>query len=871
MKKCNLFFTGLLLISSFTMAACNKNTSSSDSSIITGLVSDYNINISAISGRKLSGLAVEIYKDNKLVKSVLTDENGDVSFSISDDNYTIDLPNLDEGYYLDKELKLTAGTYDYDFVIPSKVIEKDAPNDKLYTLQDVMYDFTVTTSDGEEYTLSEELETHDAVLINFWYTTCAWCLEEFPELEQAYQNYSDDISIIALSQRDMNPVIDDFKYEMGLSFPMAYDSEGITQLFGIQNFPTSIMIDRYGIVAYGVEGAFSSQEEIEDFFNMFIGDDYIPVTSLEESDGTERIPTVSMPASSEIENAINGEGINCTYKGAEDDDPGYTWPWVVGEDGKSIHTTNSKIDYTAATIITNVIIPEGKALAFDYLISSEEDCDILYVMIDGTNMYTLSGVENNYKTCYAYVSEETKSYELVLTYYKDGDSYAGEDKAIIKNLRYEDPSSITTPTYIYRYCSNDLDENSIGLGLGTGNYLNYSKVYFNENDGYYHVNSETGPLVLADLIYATHWSNELAIYTIASNGYANIGGVNYADIINEYTAYSSNGLTGTTPVTQELYEALNAIAHQYGDPQNKNEWLEVCNYYSAYGTNGEEMQDPIKGLAIWNAYETVVGDQNFAPFTKPILPRGLKFKFEVEESGVYKINSIGDQETMCWIMDGNANIIAESNVYARKFRYEGVESKNFEMYFYFEANETYFINPAFYDYLYEGTLQFNVEYVGETYNLFTLCSPGYYTSELDANGEMTDKIISTGINYVLHTDGYYHELREDGTVGSIIYADFIYPSFLNYSLTKIIDMGAFNFKVDAEGNPVPGGVDYTDDIKKYAMRTIKDEGDLYGCIPVDEDLQVILQLLADKYGFAGVNHHWLKFCYYYQYFGPSSI
>ena len=388
MKKCNLFFTGLLLISSFTMAACNKNTSSSDSSIITGLVSDYNINISAISGRKLSGLAVEIYKDNKLVKSVLTDENGDVSFSISDDNYTIDLPNLDEGYYLDKELKLTAGTYDYDFVIPSKVIEKDAPNDKLYTLQDVMYDFTVTTSDGEEYTLSEELENHDAVLINFWYTTCAWCLEEFPELEQAYQNYSDDISIIALSQRDMNPVIDDFKYEMGLSFPMAYDSEGITQLFGIQNFPTSIMIDRYGIVAYGVEGAFSSQEEIEDFFNMFIGDDYIPVTSLEESDGTERIPTVSMPASSEIENAINGEGINCTYKGAEDDDPGYTWPWVVGEDGKSIHTTNSKIDYTAATIITNVIIPEGKALAFDYLISSEEDCDILYVMIDGTNMNT---------------------------------------------------------------------------------------------------------------------------------------------------------------------------------------------------------------------------------------------------------------------------------------------------------------------------------------------------------------------------------------------------------------------------------------------------------------------------------------------------
>ena len=100
--------------------------------------------------------------------------------------------------------------------------------------------------DGEEYTLSEELETHDAVLINFWYTTCAWCLEEFPELEKAYQNYSDDISIITLSQRDMNPVIDDFKYDNELSFPMANDTTQYS-LFGVTGCPTTVIIDRYGL------------------------------------------------------------------------------------------------------------------------------------------------------------------------------------------------------------------------------------------------------------------------------------------------------------------------------------------------------------------------------------------------------------------------------------------------------------------------------------------------------------------------------------------------------------------------------------------------------------------------------------------------
>lgn len=865
-KKFCFLMLNALLLSTFALSSCNKGNNSSE---VEGEIKNYTINVEAISGRKLSDLAVEVYKDDTLVKSMVTDENGSVSFSINDSNYSVDLPNLPDGYIVDKDLKLIKGTYNYDFVLSSEVIKKEVPNGTTYKLADVMYDFTVETSDGTDFTLSEQLKTHDAVLINFWYTTCAWCIEEFPEIEEAYKNYSDDIAIIALSDRDNNALIDDFKYEMDLSFPMASDTEGLTSMFGVTGWPTSIMIDRYGIVAYGVEGAFSSSEEIEEFFELFIGEDYIPLTSLEsEDDGAQRIPTVTMPASEEIENAINGEGIDCTYKAAVDEDPGFTWPWVVSEDGKSIHTTNTKIDYTASSIITNIIIPEGKVLSFDYLISTEEDYDFLYVMIDGTIIHQLSGIETDWKTCFAYVSDETKSYELTLCYLKDSDGYAGDDMVSIKNLRYLEISDINVPTYIYRYCSNELDEDTINLGLGLGNYVDYSSVYYNENDGYYHVDSKEGPLVLADLIYATHWSKDLTPYLLATNGYCKIGTSDYTNLIIQYTSYSSNGLTGTTPVTQELYEALNAITHKYGDNENRNEWLELCSYYSAYGTNGVEMDDPIKGLATFNAYEAKVGNENYATFTKPILPRGLKFKFSVEESGVYKINSLGEQETICWVMDENEEILSESNVYARKFCYEGVDGRNFEMYFYFEANKTYFINPAFYDYLYEGTLQFNIEYVGKSYELFTLCSPGYWTSEVDSEGNMTGVIISTGINYVLGDDGYYYELREDGTQGSKIYADFIYTNIFNYTLTEMINLGAFDFSKDADGNTVENGIDYTDKMKKYAMKTIKDEGDLYGCIAVDEELKEILELLMDKYGFYGVEHQWLKLCYYYQYFGP---
>ena len=52
-------------------------------------------------------------------------------------------------------------------------------------------DFTVKTLDGEDFTLSESLKSHDLVLINFWATWCGPCRMEFPFLQDAWQQYAD--------------------------------------------------------------------------------------------------------------------------------------------------------------------------------------------------------------------------------------------------------------------------------------------------------------------------------------------------------------------------------------------------------------------------------------------------------------------------------------------------------------------------------------------------------------------------------------------------------------------------------------------------------------------------------------------------------
>ena len=56
-------------------------------------------------------------------------------------------------------------------------------------------DFSVNTIRGSAFSLSESLETHDLVLINFWATWCGPCCMEFPFLEEAWEQYSDCVDV----------------------------------------------------------------------------------------------------------------------------------------------------------------------------------------------------------------------------------------------------------------------------------------------------------------------------------------------------------------------------------------------------------------------------------------------------------------------------------------------------------------------------------------------------------------------------------------------------------------------------------------------------------------------------------------------------
>ena len=877
----------------------------------------YTVNIKSNGGMPLSNLDVYIYADDTLgdiVDYTKTNDNGTATFNLDkNSNYAIVISPVPKGYLAEKSYKFD-GTKK-DIVISSSLFTDADISSATLELGDVMYDFTVMKPDGTEIKLSEVLKTKKLVVLNFWYTTCSWCLEEFPLMQELYKDYSDDIEIIALNPMEDNNAVDTFQKQYGYTFPMAACPASWANTFSVQGYPTSIFIDQYGVICVVESGAITSKRPWVCAFDHFTADDYKQKLCKNGIGDlvTQIKPTFEMPKSEEIANAINSGTINVTYNPeTEDENAEFIWPFVIGEkSGRScIYASNKTIDGSYAILYANVELKAGQAVGFDYLVSSELGCDIMYVIVNDEDVFQISGVSSpeKWQSCYPCVADKDGTYEVAFCYLKDESGADGDDTVYIDNMRVVDKSQIDTATYLPRYAAtaNENDEYS------------YVNVVFNKNDGYYHVGSENGPLLLADLMGYTPFNEEESVQTLVMNGDADEKGVSLYDKKEDkglgmvtYFSYASNAkINGVCTVNKELAEMLKQVARVAGFEDDDNEWLKMCKYYQAYGPGATQLADPIKGLAPFCAFKTTLGKNvatNNFYYDRVIMPRGLLSEFVPTKSGVYRFTSKSDYKDGidAWIFNKDCEVI---------YTYEHDEKlytdpNNCSMVYYMEAGKPYYINMAFWDVYATGTINYDVEYIGASHKLFRLCAPGYFTYDTDATGSAMYDVIAGGIEPVVK-DGKYYDSKD----GSAIYADFTgLTTVFNNSITEMIEMGGFDFsKSETDGEILAylkqnnndtektdeylkklwgeeydanaeiyqiddifagryhgNGDDRTEDIKKYLGKIIKSGDELNGCVVVDEELAEILQELMDKYTFEDVENSWLKLCYYYDYLGAN--
>ena len=941
----------LLLV--FTMvlgvfAGCKKNGEGAQNNTAAaaapqgdGTTQTYTVTVKTAGGMAMNELDVSIYSDATLGNMVdfgKTDENGTATFTLAGGvNYAIALAGVPKGYDL-KESYSFNGT-SANITLSSALITDQQLGDvtKTLGLGDVMYDFEYTMPDGTKAKLSDMLAEKEVVLLNFWFASCGPCATEFPYMEKAYQAYQEKAGIIALSYIDDAAAVGAYQSSMGLSFPMAPCNEGWPAIFGFNSFPSTVVIDRYGVICLIEVGALPSLRPFNAIMEHFTGDDYVQKICTGGVNDVVTVvkPTEVMPSSEEIAAAINVDGIEATFRAEEGDAADSAWPFIITDKGDRtvIKASNSMIEDSYSIIYADVTMKAGQALCFDYLVSSENGADRMVVIVEGNDIYQISGFSETeeWKSCYPWVAEEDGTYELALCYIKDESTDVGEDTVYVDNLRIVDVKDIDVATYLPRQAAVTKD----------GFEYTYAKVVLNEKDGYYHVGSVNGPLLLANLMGFSQFNQERTVYEMAYNGEIVKDGKDYyEDILKYFTICSNSAMNGYTTVTADLAEYLKVVAEVAGLDGTENEWLKICEYYQPYGTT-EQLEDPIAGLAPFSAYTAKEGkniETNKFFYNRVILPRGLFAKFVPTRSGAYRITSRNESQDGVegWISDGTEMIYTYEGG-ERMFNEDGEVS----MVYYMEKGKAYYIDIAFWDMYQEGDVYYDIVYLGETYNLFKSCSPGYFTYDTNATGDAMYHTIAGGIDVELGPDGYYYELRTkaDGTKvrGSKLYADFSgLTSIFNTPLATgyaydengrvlrdangnkvevkgLIDSGAFDFSKDEndmfvlqameKNNNDPEatdkylreywgedydalskeykltdvfagryhgtGEDLTADAKAYLSKMIPGNSERGGCVEVDARLAELLQLLMDKYTFKNVDNSWIKLCYYYQYIGPA--
>lgn len=877
---------------------------------------EFKITVTSAGGIALEDVTLLIYADatlEDLVDYAVTDENGVATVTLdAGGTYSAVIGEAPEGYGFAESYPIV--NVDTQISLTSSVITEDTSLSGVsYKLGDIMRDFTVTDSDGNTVTLSKVLEEKKVVLLNFFFTTCSPCINEFPYMNTVYEEYKDEVEVIALNHYpdDTEAMIKSFKENLGLTFPMAKEALGMQTAFNISGYPTSVVIDRYGMICLVEVGGLPYEEPFRKIFDHFTAEDYKQqvFSSLEELMPAEK-PNVEMPSSDELSAALGTTGLGILYTPeTEGESAEYSWPFVIGEKGGEtcIVPSNKNVTGSFAILYATVNLKKGDVLAFDYYSSSEQGADILYVLVDRRDIYQISGEGTGWNACYPFVALEDGEYELSFCYLKDESENVGDDVVYIKDLRVETVADVDVPSFVPRYCATHLRDDGFG-------YESYVEIFFSEADGYYHVGSVNGPLLLADMMGSSLFTGaEDTLWSLVYNGDAAL----YEEMV-DYFSYASNStLYGYCPVTTELREFLETVAKNFGIEQTENEWLQICSYYDAYGTSGAQLEDPTKGLWHHSAFKAELGKDNVVTYDRLIMPRGLLYEFVPTKSGVYRIVSDSELAVDGWIFLANDR---EKPYY----EYDGGERLNNDfincsMAVYLEAGTAYYIDIAFEDVYAMGSFTFEIAYVAETLEIFTVASPGYFTFYESDGIQDVGHLVVGGVEAVLGEDGYYHEKRADGSIGSILYADFYGPTNI-FEFTTLQTMAektdSFNcliteddqwvmdwleifekdgisytegfkiewgdeydyymdfFKVEdvVAGKYHGKGKDYSEAILKYVEKMIPASAqhpELQGCVPVDAELAEILQALMDKFSLQAEGS-WTKLCYYYQLIGPSA-
>jgi peroxiredoxin len=113
-------------------------------------------------------------------------------------------------------------------------------------------DFTLKSLEGSNLRLDEY--KGQVVLINFWATWCGPCRQELPLLDRIHQRYQDAgfaVLGINVEGNEKTAEAEAMITKAGVTFPVLVDEgQHISEMYSLEAMPTSVVVDRDGVVRY---------------------------------------------------------------------------------------------------------------------------------------------------------------------------------------------------------------------------------------------------------------------------------------------------------------------------------------------------------------------------------------------------------------------------------------------------------------------------------------------------------------------------------------------------------------------------------------------------------------------------------------------
>ncbi len=117
-------------------------------------------------------------------------------------------------------------------------------------VSDMAPDFTLKSLQGTNLRLEEY--RGQVVLLNFWASWCGPCRQEMPILDRIHQRYEDTgFAVLGVNvEGEIAPALK-IPNLTNVTFPILIDEgQVVSELYGLEAMPSTLVIDRNGVVRY---------------------------------------------------------------------------------------------------------------------------------------------------------------------------------------------------------------------------------------------------------------------------------------------------------------------------------------------------------------------------------------------------------------------------------------------------------------------------------------------------------------------------------------------------------------------------------------------------------------------------------------------